>query len=154
MFWIGVIGGLVSAAGQGLGSVISRRANEVAAEAGYSVDGGTAAYERIVVGLAVAAIVWLATRRLDPKPPAGVWPRARLWIMANALAGPTIGVAVYQWGLATTKTGIIMPIVALSPIATQLLAWAVDGTPPTRRTLIGGAIAVGGVIALRFAQNQ
>ncbi len=153
VFWIGVLAGLGSAAGQGLGSVISRRANDAAAAAGYSVDGGTAAYQRIVVGLVVAAIFWLATRHRDAKPSPGVWPRAWMWITANALAGPTIGVACFQWGLVTTKTGIIMPIVALSPIATQLLAWAVDHTRPTRRTLIGGAIAVGGVIALQFVQG-
>jgi drug/metabolite transporter (DMT)-like permease len=46
-----------------------------------------------------------------------------------------------------------MPIVALAPIATQLLAWAVDGTKPTRRTLLGGVIAIGGVIGLRLAQG-
>jgi drug/metabolite transporter (DMT)-like permease len=78
-----------------------------------------------------------------------VWPRAWLWISANALAGPSIGVAVFQWGLKTTPTGILMPIVAMSPVLTQFLAWAVDGLRPTPRTIIGGLIAVGGVIILR-----
>jgi drug/metabolite transporter (DMT)-like permease len=153
-FWIGVLGGLGSAAGQGLGSVISRKANKVAELAGYQVDGGTAAYQRIVVGLAVAVIFFLIVRRVkpEPKPPVGTWPRAWVWITANALAGPTIGVACYQWGLVTTKTVVIMTVVALAPIATQLLAWAVDGTVPTRRTILGGIIAVGGVIGMRFAQ--
>jgi drug/metabolite transporter (DMT)-like permease len=154
-FWLGVLGGLGSAAGQGLGSVLSRKANEVATHAGYAVDGGTAAYERIVVGLLVALVFFLIIRRVKPEPPPapGVWSKAWVWIIANALAGPTIGVACYQWGLKTTQTGIIMPIVALAPIATQLLAWAVDGTKPTRRTLLGGVIAIGGVIGLRLAQG-
>lgn len=153
-FWIGVLAGLGSAAGQGLGSVLSRKANAAAALAGYSVDGGTAAYQRIVVGLLVALAFFLILRRVkpEPAPPAGTWPRAWVWITANALAGPTIGVACYQWGLVTTPTGVIMPIVALAPIATQLLAWAIDGTKPTGRTLLGGIIAVGGVIALRMEQ--
>lgn len=151
-FWLGVLGGLGSAAGQGFGSVLSRKANEAAALAGYSVDGGTAAYQRIVFGLLVAFVFWLVLRRVKPEPaPApGVWPQAWLWITANALAGPTLGVACYQWGLQTTKTGVIMPVVALAPIATQLLAWAIDGTRPTARTLIGGVIAVAGVIGLRL----
>lgn len=155
-FWIGVLGGLGSAAGQGIGSVLSRKANEAATLAGYGVDGGTAAYQRIVVGLMVAAAFFFILRRLKPEPPPapGTWPKAWSWIIGNALAGPTIGVACYQWGLVTTKTGVIMPIVALSPIATQLFAWAIDGTRPTPRTIIGGIIAVGGVIALRFAQLQ
>jgi drug/metabolite transporter (DMT)-like permease len=153
-FWLGALAGLGSAAGQGLGSVLSRKANEVAALAGYEVDGGTAAYQRIVVGLLVALAFFLILRRVkpDPAPEPGTWPRAWLWITANALAGPTIGVACYQWGLVTTKTGVIMPVVALSPIVTQLLAWAIDGTKPTGRTILGGFIAVAGVIALRFEQ--
>jgi drug/metabolite transporter (DMT)-like permease len=154
-FWLGVLGGLGSAAGQGIGSVLSRKANDVAHLAGYSVDGGTAAYQRIVVGLLVAFVFFVVMRRWKPEPPPapGVWPKAWVWIVANALAGPTLGVACYQWGLVTTKTGVIMPIVALAPIATQLLAWAVDGTKPTRRTILGGLIAVGGVIQLRFLQE-
>jgi len=151
-FWLGVLAGLGSAAGQGFGSVLSRKANEVAALAGYSVDGGTAAYQRIVVGLLVAAAFFLILRKFkpEPKPEPGTWSRAWLWIIANALAGPTIGVACYQWGLVTIKTGVIMPIVALAPIITQLLAWAIDGTRPTTRTIIGGVIAVGGLVALRL----
>ena len=154
-FWIGVLGGLGSAAGQGFGSVLSRKANEVAEIMGHSVDGGTAAYQRIVMGLLVALAFFLIQRKVKPERPAdpGVWKVAWLWIIANALAGPSLGVACYQWGLITTKTGVIMPIVALAPIVTQLLAWAVDGTRPTPRTIIGGAIAVAGVIGLRwFAQ--
>ena len=153
-FWLGVLAGLGSAAGQGLGSVLSRKANEVATLAGYSVDGGTAAYQRIVIGLLVALAFFLILRRVkpDPAPEPGTWPRAWLWIIANALAGPTLGVACYQWGLVTTKTGVIMPVVALAPIVTQLLAWAIDGTRPTARTIIGGIVAVGGVIALRLEQ--
>ena len=52
----------------------------------------------------------------------------------------------------TGKTGVIMPIVATSPIATQLLAWAVDGERPTRRAILGSVVAVGGVVTLRFVQ--
>jgi drug/metabolite transporter (DMT)-like permease len=154
-FWLGVIGGLGSAAGQGLGSVLSRKANETAALAGYAVDGGTAAYERIVVGLLVALAFFLVLRKVkpEPAPEPGTWSRAWLWITANALAGPTVGVACYQWGLVTTKTGVIMPVVALAPIVTQLLAWAIDGTRPTARTILGGIIAVAGVIALRLEQT-
>jgi drug/metabolite transporter (DMT)-like permease len=153
-FWLGVLAGLGSAAGQGLGSVLSRKANEVAALSGYTVDGGTAAYQRIVVGLLVALTFFLILRKVKPEPvpEAGTWPRAWLWIVANALAGPTLGVACYQWGLVTTKTGVIMPVVALAPIVTQLLAWGIDGTRPTGRTILGGIIAVAGVIALRFQQ--
>ena len=149
-FWIGVLCGIGSACGQGFGSVISIRANRAAHLAGQTVDGATAAYERIVAGIVVAFLFWVVLRGREKKPEPGVWPRAWVWITANALAGPCLGVAVYQWGLATTQAGIIMPVVATAPVLTQFLAWAVDGLRPTRRTILGGVIAVGGVIALKF----
>jgi drug/metabolite transporter (DMT)-like permease len=161
-FWLGVLGGLGSAFGQGIGSVLSREANGVADQAAglppdtlvHAVDGGTQAFQRIVVGLVVAFIFWIAMRGREVKPAPGVWRVAWVWIIANALAGPSIGVAVFQWGVSTTPTGILMPVVATAPVLTQLLAWWADGTRPTRRTLIGGVIAVGGVVALAAAAGK
>lgn len=148
-FWLGVLFGLFSAMGQGFGSVLSRKANFVAAAAGQSVDGGTAAYERILAGIIIAFLFFLILRKRDEKPAPGIWPLAWGWIIANALAGPSVGVAVYQWGVATTHTGILMPVVATVPVVTQLLVWWMDGQRPTARTLLGGAVAVAGVIALK-----
>lgn len=148
-FWNGVVFGVFSAMGQGFGSVLSRQANFAAAAAGQQVDGGTAAYERIVAGIVVAFIFFLILRKREEKPAPGVWKVAWAWIIANALAGPSIGVAMYQWGLATTHVGILMPVVATVPVATQLLIWWIDGQRPTARTLLGGVVAVVGVIALK-----
>ena len=149
-FWIGVLFGIGSALGQGIGAVLSRKAFFVAEEIGVSVDGGTAAYERIVPGLLVGLAFMIYMRRKNPEPPAapGVWPRAWLWMIANALAGPSIGVACFQWGVATMKPGILMPIVATVPVVTQFIAWVVNGQRPSARTIIGGIIAVAGVAAL------
>jgi drug/metabolite transporter (DMT)-like permease len=154
-FWVGVLAGIGSACGQGIGTVLSRKANFVAEAAGLPVDGATQAYERIVVGLLVALAFFLVLRktRPDPAPEPGVWPRAWLWITANSLAGPSIGVACYQWGVTTMEPVILMPIVATAPVFTQFLAWAVDGTRPTRRTVLGGIIAVAGVIALGLSDH-
>ena len=149
-FWVGVLFGIGSAMGQGFGAVLSRKAFIEAEKIGAPVDGGTAAYERILAGIVVGFVFYLIMRRTKPEPPAapGVWPRAWLWIVANALAGPSIGVACFQWGLATMQPGILMPIVATVPVATQFIAWAVDGQRPTARTILGGIIAVTGVAAL------
>lgn len=149
-FWIGVLFGIGSALGQGIGTVLSRKAFFVAEKIGAPVDGGTAAYERLVAGLFIGLAFYLIMRRKKPEPPAapGVWPRAWLWIIANALAGPSIGVACFQWGVASMKPGILMPIVATVPVVTQFIAWAVDGQRPTARTILGGIIAVTGVAAL------
>ena len=157
-FWPGVLCGLGSAAGQGFGSVLSRKASTLipAPEgiAGGIVTGATAAYERLVPGILVALVFFLiARRKAEPLPP-GAWRRAWPWIIANALAGPCIGVAIYQWGVATTPTGILMPIVATVPVLTQFFAWKIEGHQPTGRTVLGGIIAVGGVIALAAAGGK
>jgi drug/metabolite transporter (DMT)-like permease len=156
VFWIGVLFGIGSACGQGFGSVISTKAAKVAAAAGEHLDGGTAAYQRIVAGLVLTILVFLFTRkqRAAAPRPSGNWSSAWGWVTANALAGPVVGVACYQWALITGKTGVIMPIVATSPVVTQLLVWAVDGERPTRRTVLGGVVAVGGVVALRLVQSS
>jgi len=157
-FWIGVLCGLASAAGQGFGSVLSRKASAFYPEPHGIVDGiiagATAAYERLVPGILVALVFFLIARRTPANHEPRAWPRAWPWIIANALAGPGIGVAVYQWGVATTPTGILMPVVATVPVITQILAWKIEGHQPTQRTLLGGIIAVAGVIALAAASGK
>ena len=150
VFWIGVLAGVGSAVGQGLGAVISRKAIEVAALAHYPIDGGTAAYQRILGGLLVTVIAFAFFRRKKPDA-APQWRAAAPWSVANALAGPAIGVGCFQWALATTPSGVVLPIVATSPVVTIILAWFIDGTRPTRRAVAGGLIAVAGAVALKVA---
>jgi drug/metabolite transporter (DMT)-like permease len=47
-FWIGTLFGALAAAGQALGAVVSRKANTLAELSGMHIDGGTAAYQRII----------------------------------------------------------------------------------------------------------
>ena len=58
VFWIGALAGVGSAMGQGLGAVISRKAIEVGTLTGFSIDGLSAAYQRIVGGLLVTIIAF------------------------------------------------------------------------------------------------
>lgn len=148
VFWLGVLAGIGSAFGQGLGAVISRKANLVAAAGHFPIDGGSAAYQRILGGVLITAIAFLIVRRQQGGGAPPDWRKGGPWTVANALAGPTIGVGCFQWALATTPSGIVLPIVATSPVATILLAWGIDGTRPTRRAILGGLIAVAGAIAL------
>ncbi|MDQ3622224.1 MAG: DMT family transporter [Verrucomicrobiota bacterium] len=153
VFWLGVLAGIGSALGQGFGSVISRKANEVAVLAQWPVDGGTAAYQRILGGVLVTGLAFLFLRRRNEQRPPQ-WREAAPWVAANALAGPSIGVGCFQWALATTPSGIVLPIVATSPVMTILLAWWIDGVKPTRRAVTGGVVAVAGVIALKMVESR
>jgi drug/metabolite transporter (DMT)-like permease len=84
--------------------------------------------------------------------PASPGQQAWLWVVLNGLAGPAVGVGCYQWALSTTASGIVLPIVATTPVVTIPFAYFIDGDRPAPRSVIGGLIAVGGSVALAFAR--
>jgi drug/metabolite transporter (DMT)-like permease len=70
------------------------------------------------------------------------------WLLANALAGPTLGVVCYQWALARHPVSQVLPVVAMVPLAVIPLAYWLEQERPTRRSLVGGVLAVAGVVGL------
>lgn len=155
LLWSGVGFGLVAAFGQGLGAVVSRRAYEVSLASGVRIDGGTAAFQRILGGLVCGALAWWFLR---DRPEERHWSaltgalrrehRFPAVLLAASLCGPVVGVACYQWALATAPSGIVLPIVALCPIAVIPFSWWFEGDRPAPRSLLGGAVAVACAIAL------
>jgi drug/metabolite transporter (DMT)-like permease len=156
VFWAGVLFGGGSALGQALGAVISRKAYNLAGDAGFEIDGGTAAYQRIIGGVLMTALAFFLFRRMQSTPGTSAAARWRAWplVVANAFAGPAIGVACYQWALKTTPSGIVLPIVATSPLMTIALSFFIDGARPRRRAITGGMIAVAGAVMLARAQAR
>ncbi len=74
-----------------------------------------------------------------------LWP----WVLANSLAGQTVGVSCMQWALENTPTGIVTAIIAMTPIVMLPLARIFEGERDHRPLEIaGGLIAVAGVIGL------
>jgi len=166
----GITFGVIAALGQGLGAVVSRKAFLAAELSGFQVDGLTSAYQRILGGLVIAipaTLLFLARQRTQPPPPhrstrhepsqdsakhltplrwalVPVW----VWVLANALAGPALGVGCYQWALATTPSAVVLPIVATMPILVIPLAWWLERDRPSLRALLGGAVAVTGAVLM------
>jgi len=168
---VGFLFGLLAAAGQGFGALVSRKGVTVADAAGEAahnaVFGLTAAYHRILAGLVFIALWFLVLRLLNRLPPAPVVAanpaglaasersedgRVKFWILANGLAGPVAGVGCYQWALATTPSGLVLPIAATAPLLSIPIAFWLEGDRPTRRSLVGGIVAVAGCIALTLAR--
>jgi drug/metabolite transporter (DMT)-like permease len=158
---VGFLFGLLAACGQGFGALVSRKGVNVATAAGESVQnatfGLTAAYHRILAGF-VFIMVWFALLHLLRRAPCPnvdgpVW-RGRTWgwMIANGLAGPVLGVGCYQWALATTPSGIVLPIAATAPLLSIPIAFWLEGDRPPRRAIAGGVLAVAGCIALTAAR--
>ncbi len=152
---VGFIFGLVAAAGQGFGALVSRKGIMVATAAGESAHNATfglnAAYHRILAGLVFTSLWFLTLRALKRLPKPETQPtrkNALLWTLANGFAGPILGVGCYQWALATTPSGIVLPIAATAPLIAVPFAFWFEGDRPSKRSLIGGIVAVAGCIAL------
>jgi len=154
-FWVGVLFGIGSALGQALGAVISRKAISLDVMAGMRIDGGTQAYQRILGGMLLTwiAVQILRSRSSEKDSPPARWREGWKFMVANALAGPSIGVGCYQWALKMKGSGIVLPIVATSPLVTIILSWWIDRIRPSRRAVLGGLIAVGGAVALTLLQD-
>ena len=146
----GLLFGVVAACGQAGGAVVSRKAHGISHAAGYNIDGGTAAYQRALGGLVVISAAYLISRRRKQNGPAPRWKPAWPWIIANSLAGATVGVSCYQWALATTPSAVVMPIVALTPLMVVPFAFFLERERPGARSLLGGAVAVGATATLAY----
>jgi drug/metabolite transporter (DMT)-like permease len=161
---IGTLFCVLAALGGAYGSVLSRKAYSIAHAAGQPIDGANAAFQRIVGGLLVGGICLLIVKRREFRVQSraphnliveaskrkwrSVWP----WVLVNSLAGQTLGVSCMQLALERIPTGIVLAIVAITPIVVIPFAIALEGERPTLHSLIGGLIAVAGVIGLTLAR--
>jgi len=57
-----------------------------------------------------------------------------------------------QWALETTPTGIVLAIIALTPLVVIPFARVLENERITAQSLAGGAIAVAGVAGLTLAK--
>jgi len=163
--WWGLSFGLLASFCQALGAVLSRKGFALAKAAGENIDGITAAYQRILGGVLLGAAVFAVVKynQRSPRPDqAGVneekqaspWRRAWPLVLINGLAGPALGVSCYQWALKTTPTGVVLPIVAITPIVIIPFSFYLEGERPGKRSLLGGAIAVAGAAALAWVKSS
>lgn len=166
--WTGVVFALLAAYGQGFGAVLSRKAYGVIDAAGGHIDGISAAYHRMLGGLLVSGIFVLLVKRheivgnfirerteLAPGVPVHPdrWRKGWFWLVINGLAGPALGVSCYQWALLSKGTGVVLPIVAITPLVVVPMSRILEGERPSKRSLVGGFIAVVGAVMLALVSR-
>ena len=162
--FVGSLAATLAALAGATGGVLSRKAYEVARDAGEHLDGGNAGFQRILGGLLLSGIALLvvkwpafkvqanAPRELIVAASANKWKRVWPWVLMNGLAGQALGVSCMQWALETTPAGIVFAILAVTPIVILPFARVLENEQPTPRSLLGGAIAVAGVVGLTLAR--
>jgi len=144
--------------------VIIRKGYAALAEAGLSVDAGTTGYQRVVGGIliptvAVLLLKWRSAQAQGPVFEKRTW-RISLdkwrilwpWVLANAVAGQTLGVTCMQWALKDNPSAVVQAIIATSPIVLLPMTRIVEGEKIGLRALAGAVVAVAGVIGLTFAR--
>ena len=162
--FVGTLCSVVASVCGAAGGVLSRRAYEVVHASGEAINGGNAGFQRVLGGALLGGICLLVVKRRAFKVQAraprelvvaaskkkwrGVWP----WVLVNALAGQTLGVSCMLWSLESTPAGIVFAILAITPIVVIPFAFVLERERPTVRSLVGGVIAVAGVVALALAR--
>jgi len=151
---LGVGLAILAALGQASGAVSTPLAKAACVAVGETIPDGIAqAWVRLLGGVPIVALFVLSRNRgkklwAQVRTPYD-YQRAPWWMIMNALAGPGLGVACYQWALTGNPAAVVLSIVALSPLIALLMQWVVEGTRPSGRLWLGGAIAIAGVIFLR-----
>lgn len=157
---IGMVAGVIAALGGAGGAVLSRRAYSALQSIGETIHPMDAGFQRVLGGCIISAISLLIVKSRQVKQELGdasprvteetrnKWRRVWFWIVLNSLAGQTLGVSCMQKAFETTPTGIVLPIIATAPIVVIPMAYLFEGERPSVRSVVGGVIAVLGVIAL------
>jgi drug/metabolite transporter (DMT)-like permease len=156
----GILFCALSALAGAAGPVLSRKAYAVAAANGQFIDAGTAAFQRTVGGLLISAGFLLvvkhqhlcarhtyypvSTAAVPIQKWRGLWP----WVLLNGLAGQTLGVSCMQYALKTVPTGLVMAIIAATPVVVIPFAFVFEDELPNARSLTGSFVAVAGLISL------
>jgi len=156
---------VIAAFGNGFGLVLARKAYAVAKGSGEYIDGGTAAYQRVLGGLFVSGVVLIifkyraakaSTRAPDfsAEPAKDRFRRAWPWVVANGAFGMAIGVSFLQWALKTVPTGVVQSIVSVTPLVIIPIARYTENERPTPGALLGCVIAVAGTIAMTIVHTH
>ena len=159
---IGIGASMVGALGAAIGLVIIRKGYAAIAAGGIPVDAGTTGYQRMLGGILIPTIALLALKWRSVHTHGAIfeertwqisrdkWRRLWPWLLANAVAGQTLGVTCMQWALKTEPAAVVQAIIATSPIVLLPMTRIVEGERIGLRSVLGAVVAVSGVIGLTF----
>jgi drug/metabolite transporter (DMT)-like permease len=148
---VGVIAASMAGLGQGCGAALSRYAQALASADHMMINGVSQAFIRTLPGAAYALVVWLLfgqVRRAAPGPAAK---HRWAWLAGAVMFGPVVGVSCFQWALSLQSSIVVLSVTATAPVLIMPLAARIDHDPPARAAVVGGLLAVAGVVLLLHA---
>ncbi len=165
---LGIVLAGIAAVAQGFSLAATREAILLSRAEKFGFDVPTAAFQRLIGGLAVAVAVYVIGRYvwrrrwgfagddgqyravLSRQEGTGITGRPLYWAALNSLFGPLLGVSAAIWAQQSLQSGVVQSIVATSPLIAVPFARWLQGHKPPGLYYLGAAIAIVGLVGINF----
>ncbi len=135
----GIILGIIAAAGQGVGIVLSKYGMR-------DYDPFAASHIRVITGFIGFAVLFFLLGRWKELPASFRDVKAMKWLAVGSIFGPFLGVSFSLMAVQHTSAGIAQTIMSLTPVLIIPPAVFINREKVTVREIIGAVIAVFGVV--------
>ena len=135
----GILLGVVAAAGQGVGLVLSKYGMR-------EYDPFAASHIRVISGFIGFAILFLVLGKYKELPGSFRDTKAMKWLLVGSIFGPFLGVSFSLMAVQHTDAGIAQTIMSLTPVLIIAPAVYFNKERVTGREILGAIVAVIGVI--------
>lgn len=134
----GLILGIIAAAGQGVGLVLSKYGMQ-------EYDSFSSSQIRVITGFIGFAILFFILGKFKELPASFRDGKAMKWLVVGSIFGPFLGVSFSLIAVQNTNAGIAQTIMSLVPVLIIPPAVLINKEKVTVREIIGAVIAVAGV---------
>jgi drug/metabolite transporter (DMT)-like permease len=135
----GILLGVIAAAGQGVGLVLSKYGMR-------NYDPFAASHIRVITGFTGFAILFFVLGKWKELPSSFHDTKAMKWLVVGSIYGPFLGVSFSLMAVRHTSAGIAQTIMSLTPVLIIPPAVFIKKEKVTGREMLGAVIAVSGVI--------
>ena len=157
--WLGAGLAATAALAQGASWTISKAAFNLLHEQGGSLDGLSAAFQRLLGGWVIAAAAFLALRRRNGAGMNQLGTAASRssrgvggWVLGNALAGPVLGVSCMLWAIRSVENpGIVQTVVATATLVSVPFSRRLEHRPLGWNYFCGAGLSILGVAGLMLS---
>jgi len=134
----GILLGIIAAAGQGVGLVLSKYGMR-------DYDSFSASHIRVIAGFIGFAVLFFVMGKWKELPESFRDKKSMKWLLVGSVFGPFLGVSFSLMAVQNTDAGIAQTIMSLVPVLIIPAAVIINKEKVTLREILGAVIAVLGV---------